>query len=1364
MAKYFTKTMFLGRLFVVVVIVIGTLSLSEPLAAAPVAQVAGSILPPDSDLDGLADTVELQGWINERVNDQGGGAPYFTDPYDADSDDDGLTDGEEKLFNTHPLDNKNPGLYTIYEDRFETSEYSFAWTPVARSGLYRPYGHRMIGLNTLVIRRGTTFTVGGPRVVDGAAVTLNWSDGLKNPGVLSPLTIGQSNPCGDQCNSWNVTAPSNSTVGKYKLTASNGQGWTDTLIVDVIFEMPSDLTPAQVDAFLYDGDRNNKRDETGIWFYGNGTDPDQDLKIRLYALSYDFSQYAAFIFDGAEAVRYYGKTASQYPSAIQVIHGLKTTWDASDRLTKQADAFTCFAYPLTPRTTAWNTLFPGSSNLNNQCSNIAGLVTSLHRSVGIPARMVAVDHRGSNFDTSTEIWTRSSSSGSYNWYTARAFVSNEGDPNNLGYCTQTHVANGYYPRVSRAEWGRTRYKPYSKVWPSRGNGGSNGNEWMMVTANENWVLEDARSGSSVDYKWVVWDKYNVVRQDWFETLAMPYWNSNYRVDLEPVDLGEPEVDNPPAWNQPAPSDWLPTVPPGTPTLNPIANADGDGSYIVNWTNASEAQYYQLEEDSNPDFTSPTTRYYGGSKTKNITGQPSGTWYYRVRAENNIGTSATWSNIQSVTVGSGSASLVAAETSSLELMTLQTVEDPASASLKVRLGEVVNEYGLDENSDGQFEALVLQVELDAIEAGSYWIQGQLGTDHPTAAPSGGIIAIDEFQVNLEQGRQLVNLLFDGLSLSRNRIDGPYQLMHLLVTDVENPTPLDFANASIASKNNSHVTAAYKFNAFKTSDAMFARSFNDRAIDLNQDGFAEGVEIEAVLDIYRSGNFTVVGELYDSNDLLLGEATWSGTDSRAVLRFNYIAGASGPFELRNLRLSRADGQGLDELERAYTTQNVIQGQPVSGFVASPSADSGGIGTMGVGITTTTYLDIPVDTNANGKYDALEIKAGIEVVTPDNYQLEGWLVDEQGELVSWTQTGPVSLAAGTQELSLTYDGRTLADYMKTRGLASQKFTLVALKLYTGPLKWNEINDEVDVAYTTRSYGINEFEPAVKGAVVSLEDYVENGVGQWTAQEPWSLVETGTYFSPTHAWRAGNANAVLDTVLNLDNVADPILKFRTYYQLAGSGESAYVKVSGNGSNWQTVATFSGTIKSWETQELDLRTYDGQPNLYLRFELNSTGGASNDFWYLDDLLIVFDSFDTDGDGLADENDPNPTNPDTDGDGLPDGWEVDHGSDPTVNNGSDLDNDGLSNADEFVHSTDPLNPDTDGDGLPDGWEVSTGLDPNDDADDNGADGDPDNDDLTNEEEYNKGTDPNKPDTDNDGIPDNEDPRIDFMIFLPAIFK
>jgi|GEM_PF-786208 len=83
----------------------------------------------------------------------------------------------------------------------------------------------------------------------------------------------------------------------------------------------------------------------------------------------------------------------------------------------------------------------------------------------------------------------------------------------------------------------------------------------------------------------------------------------------------------------------------------------------------------------------------------------------------------------------------------------------------------------------------------------------------------------------------------------------------------------------------------------------------------------------------------------------------------------------------------------------------------------------------------------------------------------------------------------------------------------------------------------------------------------------------------------------------------------------------------------------------------------------------------------------------------------------------------------------------------DDDNDGLSDVDEGVHSTDPRDPDSDDDGLLDGQEVHNyGTNPLDkDSDDDGLDDGP--------EVKNYGTDPTNPDSDGEGLKDGEEVTV-----------
>jgi alpha-tubulin suppressor-like RCC1 family protein len=84
-----------------------------------------------------------------------------------------------------------------------------------------------------------------------------------------------------------------------------------------------------------------------------------------------------------------------------------------------------------------------------------------------------------------------------------------------------------------------------------------------------------------------------------------------------------------------------------PTLNPIANARGAGSYTVSWSTIAGATY-TLQEAADSSFTGPTTLYTNTATSRDFAGKPPGIYYYRVKATEARSDSA-WSNTRSVQV-------------------------------------------------------------------------------------------------------------------------------------------------------------------------------------------------------------------------------------------------------------------------------------------------------------------------------------------------------------------------------------------------------------------------------------------------------------------------------------------------------------------------------------------------------------------------------------------------------------------------------------------------------------------------------------------------------------------------------------------
>ncbi|MCP4525473.1 MAG: hypothetical protein GY833_06145, partial [Aestuariibacter sp.] len=431
----------------------------------------------DVDGDGLPNAVEEDGWYNAA------GGPYVTDPLDADSDNDGLTDGREKLYDSNPLNDHSPGIYVEYEESFQTKEY-FPWQLYGNQYIAIPYPLSPWGNDSLVVRRGTTFSVGGPA---DAVIEID-----KSIGELTTLT-----PVRDHCaGRWNVYVPEDATVGIYTITVEDGS-WSKSLNLYVIFELPTHMSDTFVDDLLYNDDPDNVKDEKAIHYAEHmegqreyETDdyawiPEDEWIYHGYAWQFDTSQYKDFIFED---------------HVMPAINGLDNTWDAANALGQRADENTCIAWPQY-YSNAWCVLnpFACSGNYRNECTTVAALLAGFNRSAGIPARPMWTDWIHSTWDHSTEVWTKPEG-GQEDWYVMRGYNSYEGP------CTTPQTVEGYVALRSTSGWYAGGYGIYtvSEGWPE-----SKANNWWSVNEDEYRMASwDFDKGAQIA---------KIVKYDWWET-------------------------------------------------------------------------------------------------------------------------------------------------------------------------------------------------------------------------------------------------------------------------------------------------------------------------------------------------------------------------------------------------------------------------------------------------------------------------------------------------------------------------------------------------------------------------------------------------------------------------------------------------------------------------------------------------------------------------------------------------------------------------------------------------------------------------------------------------------------------------------
>jgi hypothetical protein len=334
---------------------------------------------------------------------------------------------------------------------------------------------------------------------------------------------------------------------------------------------------------------------------------------------------------------------------------------------------------------------------------------------------------------------------------------------------------------------------------------------------------------------------------------------------------------------------------------------------------------------------------------------------------------------------------------------------------------------------------------------------------------------------------------------------------------------------------------------------------------------------------------------------------------------------------------------------------------------------LGTDIIGTTDYEALGYSVSMSSDGSRVAIGAKG--KTTTTQTGQTQVW----EWNGTSWTQLGNGIDGEATNDqsgysVSLSSDGSRLAiGAPNNNGEGGTYVGHVRVWDWDGT-SWNKIGQDID-GYIDREFSGKILSMSGDGRLIAINEELTNSVRVWELDESevWNNIKTFTfdYVNGSVSFSGDGSRLAIGNYAYGGNTSGQLfvyeyqngdwISLNTTYTIYIQGDVGVflgysVALSRDGSR-----VAFGAIRGERTTNLSDRN-EGYAEVW-------------------QLPII----DTDGDGLADNVDPYPTNPDGDGDGLTDNV------DPYPTN-PDGDGDGLTdNVDPY-----PTNPDGDGDGLTDG--------------------------------------------------------------------
>ncbi|MFQ6106496.1 MAG: hypothetical protein ACE5QF_02755, partial [Thermoplasmata archaeon] len=276
-----------------------------------------------------------------------------------------------------------------------------------------------------------------------------------------------------------------------------------------------------------------------------------------------------------------------------------------------------------------------------------------------------------------------------------------------------------------------------------------------------------------------------------------------------------------------------------------------------------------------------------------------------------------------------------------------------------------DYGLDTNSNGLYDYLVIMVNITVHKSNTYTLKGNLYDQSGT-----NWITDDTNETLFPAGDITVRLDMLGFRIRQKKIDGPYRVELQIVSG---------SNQILA--EDVHTTNAYLANDFEGMYAYFMPPHSDTGLDPDGDGADEYLRVTFNVRVNESAYYNLSADLYDKSGLMFITDAWNYTYlSAGLVQVDLYFLGCDICESGYTGFYYADAQIFYE-GSIYLTwdEHKTANYPGGSFDCSPPI-----------VFSPPHSDHGLDTDGDTLYNYLVADISIDVAVAGDYKIVGRLYD--------------------------------------------------------------------------------------------------------------------------------------------------------------------------------------------------------------------------------------------------------------------------------------------------------------------------------------------------------------------------------------